>query len=68
MGQNVSFAVDDKTEYRISCVEDLFSEGIGFDEAIDTIKTLAKDKTLVCYDFKNYAKNTALKTKNSSIL
>lgn len=56
VGQNVSFAVDDKTEYRISCVEDLFSEGIGFDEAIDTIKTLAKDKTLVCYDFKKLCK------------
>lgn len=56
VGQNVSFAVDDKTEYRISCVEDLFSEGIGFDEAIDTIKTLAKDKTLVCYDFKRLCK------------
>lgn len=56
VGQNVSFAVDDKTEYRISCVEDLFSEGIGFDEAIDTIKTLAKDKTLVCYDFKKLSK------------
>ena len=56
VGQNVSFAVDDKTEYQISCVEDLFSEGIGFDEAIDTIKTLAKDKILVCYDFKKLCK------------
>lgn len=56
VGQNVSFAVDDKTEYSISCVEDLFSEGIGFDEAIDTIKTLSKDKTLVCYDFKKLCK------------
>ena len=56
VGQNICFAVDDKTEYRISCVEDLFSEGIGFDEAIDAIKTLAKDKTLVCYDFKKLGK------------
>ncbi len=56
VGQNICFAVDDKTEYRISCVEDLFSEGIGFDEAIDTIKTLAKDKTFVCYDFKKLGK------------
>ena len=63
VGQNVSFAVDDKTEYRISCVEDLFSEGIGFDEAIDTIKTLAKDKTLVCYDFKKLCKEYGFENK-----
>lgn len=63
VGQNVSFAVDDKTEYRISCVEDLFSEGIGFDEAIDTIKTLAKDKTLVCYDFKKLSKEYGFENK-----
>lgn len=56
IGQNISFAVDDKREYKISCVEDLFSEGVGFDEAIDTIKSLVKDKTLVCFDFKKLCK------------
>lgn len=63
VGQDVSFAVNDKTEYRISCVEDLFSEGIGFDEAIYTIKTLAKDKTLVCYDFKKLSKEYGFENK-----
>lgn len=56
IGQNICFAVDDKTEYSISCVEDLFSEGIGFDEAIDVIKECIEDKTLVCFDFKKLCK------------
>ena len=56
IGQNISFAVDDKREYKISCVEDLFSEGVGFDEAIDAIKSLVKGKTLVCFDFKKLCK------------
>ena len=63
VGQNVSFAVDDKTEYRISCVEDLFSEGIGFDEVIDTIKTRAKDETVVCYDVKKLCKEYGFENK-----
>lgn len=56
ISQNISFAVDEKREYQISCVEDLFSEGVGFDEAIDTVKSLVKDKTLVCFDFKKLCK------------
>ncbi len=56
IGQNVCFATSEQTEYEISCVEDLFSEGIGFDEAIETLKAVAKDKTLVCYDFKKLSK------------
>ena len=56
IGKNLSFAVDEKTEYTVSCVEDLFSEGIGFDQAIETLKRLAKDRELVCYDYKNMSK------------
>lgn len=56
IGKNLSFAVDEKTEYTVSCVEDLFSEGIGFDQAIETLKHLAKDRELVCYDYKNMSK------------
>ena len=54
--KNLSFAVDEKTEYTVSCVEDLFSEGIGFDQALETLKHLAKDRELVCYDYKNMSK------------
>lgn len=56
IGKDVAFAVDEKTEYTISCVEDLFSEGIGFDDALSTLKKAAAGKELVCYDYKNLSK------------
>lgn len=56
IGKDISFAVDDKTEYTISCVEDLFSEGIGFDDAVSALKKAAAGKELVCYDYKNLSK------------
>ena len=56
IGKDISFAVDDKTEYTISCVEDLFSEGIGFDDALSALKKAAAGKELVCYDYKNLSK------------
>lgn len=54
--KDISFAVDDKTEYTISCVEDLFSEGIGFDDALAALKKAAAGKELVCYDYKSMSK------------
>lgn len=56
IGENVTFAVDDKTEYKIDCVQDLFSEGVDFDEAVNVVKACAKDMELVCYDFKALSK------------
>lgn len=56
IGENVMFAVDDKTEYKIDCVQDLFSEGVDFDEAVNVVKECAKDMELVCYDFKALSK------------
>ena len=56
IGKDISFAVDDKTEYTISCVEDLFSEGIGFDDALAALKKAAAGKELVCYDYKSMSK------------
>ena len=56
IGGNVTFAVDDKTEYKIDCVQDLFSEGVDFDEAVNVVKECAKDMELVCYDFKALSK------------
>ncbi len=56
IGKDIAFAVDDKTEYTISCVEDLFSEGIGFDDALFALKKAAAGKELVCYDYKNLSK------------
>ncbi len=56
IGKDIAFAVDDKTEYTISCVEDLFSEGIGLDDALSALKKAAADKELVCYDYKSLSK------------
>ena len=56
IGKDIAFAVDDKTEYTISCVEDLFSEGIGFDDALSALKKAAAGKELVCYDYKSMSK------------
>lgn len=56
IGENVTFAVDVKTEYKIDCVQDLFSEGVDFDEAVNVVKECAKDMELVCYDFKALSK------------
>lgn len=56
IGENVTFAVDNKTEYKIDCVQDLFSEGVDFDEAVNIVKECAKDMELVCYDFKALSK------------
>ena len=56
IGKDISFAVDDKTEYTISCVEDLFSQGIGFDDALAALKKAAVGKELVCYDYKSMSK------------
>ena len=56
IGKDISFAVDDKTEYTISCVESLFSDGIGFDDALAALKKAATGKELVCYDYKSMSK------------
>ena len=52
IAEKVSFAFDADTEYVISCAEDLFSDGILFDDAVEEVKKLAASRTLVCYDFK----------------
>ncbi|MBO4380603.1 MAG: DNA polymerase I, partial [Clostridia bacterium] len=55
--EDVRFAVDDKTEYVITCTQDLFSEGLNFDEAVEAVKEASKGKEIVCYDFKSISKN-----------
>lgn len=56
IGQDLLFAVDDKIEYKIGCVQDLFSEGVDFYEALCIIKDACKDMELICYDYKNLSK------------
>lgn len=54
--ENIHFAVDYQHEYIVECVQDLFSDGINFEDAIATIKDCVKSKTLVCYDYKSLVK------------
>lgn len=51
----IAFSVDGKTEYVISCGDDLFAE-LTFDVALDRVKTLISGKTLICYDYKSLSK------------
>ena len=56
IGENVGFSFDGEKEYVIECAEDLFSEGMTFDDAVAAVKKLAEGRTLVCYDFKSLKK------------
>ncbi len=61
--ENIHFAVDTHKEYVIECVQDLFSDGINFEDAIATIKANIGDKTLVCYDYKKLSREYELDCK-----
>lgn len=56
IGNDISFSTDGKTEYVIECAQDLFSDELNFDEAIDALRECVKNKRLVCYDFKSLSK------------
>ncbi len=56
IGEKICFALDLKTEYVIDCIEDLFSTGINFDDALALIKECTKDMQIVVYDFKTLSK------------
>ncbi len=54
--KDIAFATDDKTEYVINCVQDLFSDGLAFDDAIKTVVQCTAGKRLICYDYKTLSK------------
>ena len=56
VGETVSFSCDGKTEYVVDCVQDLFGEGMMFDDAVRELAALVADKKIVCYDFKSLYK------------
>ena len=64
IGDNISFSFDGRTEYVIECVEDLFSEGLTFDDGIDILKKLSSERTLICYDIKSLMKRYGFKPKD----
>jgi len=63
IAENVSFAVDEKHEYIIKCVQDLFGLGLSFDDAIYKIKECIKGKELVCYDYKSLSKQYGISSE-----
>ena len=64
IGADVRFAVDDKTEYVVEGAEDLFSEGLNFDDAVAAVVADSKDLELVCYDYKTHAKKYGFDNKD----
>ncbi len=59
----ISFSTDGKTEYVISCGDDLFAD-LTFDVALEKVKSLAQNKTLICYDYKTLSKEYDLNVNN----
>lgn len=56
IGAGVSFSFGGGKEYEIDCAEDLFAEGMSFDDAVAAVKSLAEGRTLICYDYKSLLK------------
>ena len=56
----MSFSFDGETEYSVECAEDLFSDGMTFDDAVAAVKELVRGRTLVCYDFKSRSPNATI--------
>ena len=63
IGDDIHFAVDKRTEYVVTCTQDLFSEGVNFDEAIEVIRQATQDKEIVAYDFKSLSKTYGFDNK-----
>lgn len=57
INENIHFAVNDCNEYVIECERDLFSEGINFEEALESIRNCSKHMEIVCYDYKRLSKD-----------
>ncbi len=56
IGEDILFATDEKTEFRIKCAQDLFSDGMNFDDAISELKSAVAERELICYDYKALSK------------
>lgn len=56
IGEDIRFALDHKTEYVVAIKNNLLSDGVYFDEAIDELVRCTKDMTIICFDFKSLSK------------
>lgn len=64
IGDKVMFSFDGSTEYVADCAQDLFAEGMAFDEAVALVGRLAEERTLVCYDYKGISKKYGIRAKD----
>ncbi len=62
--EDVRFATDEHTEYRVRCAEDLFSTGINFDDALQLISQKASGKKLIVFDNKTLSKKYGVQSEN----
>ncbi len=63
VGEDILFATDGGTEYKIACAEDLFSDGIDFDRALSVLADAAKTRALICYDYKSLSRRYGIEAK-----
>lgn len=63
VGETVCFSVDGKTEYRVDCAQDLFGEGMSFDDAVAAAVECTRDRLLICYDYKSMMKKYGFRTE-----
>ena len=63
IGDDILFATDSGTEYKIVCAEDLFSDGIDFDSALSKLANEAKTRRLICYDYKSLSRRYGVNAK-----
>lgn len=63
IGEDILFATDEHTEFKVRCAEDLFSTGISFDEAIEQLREEARSRALICYDYKTLVKTYGIEAK-----
>lgn len=64
IGDKVMFSFDGSTEYVADCAQDLFAEGMAFDEAVALVGRLAEERTFVCYDYKGISKKYGIRAKD----
>lgn len=64
IGDKVMFSFDGSTEYVADCAQDLFAEGMAFDEAVALVGRFAEERTLVCYDYKGISKKYGIRAKD----
>ncbi len=64
LGENVSVATDLHKEYIVEYVEDLFSDGISFEDTMQILRKKVIEKKLVAFDIKKMARENDFELKD----